>query len=103
MCVPYVHYAKKIGAGDHVVVERADGNGQYEVTVKEVIIRDGRVWLTPHSSNPAYKPIELLKTDGAAEYYGTPELKITGIVLKAVIDHTPPQTGEDRALLPIAL
>lgn len=103
MCVPYVHYAKKIGAGDHVVVERADGNGQYEVTVKEIAIKDGRVWLTPHSSNPAYKPIELLRTDGAAEYYGTSDLKITGVVLKAVIDHVPPQAEENRPLLPVAL
>jgi SOS-response transcriptional repressor LexA len=103
MCVPYEQYARELGSGDHVVVERADGNGQYEITVKEIFVKDGHVWLMPHSGNPSYKPLQILKTDGAAGYYGTPELKITGVVLKAIIDHVPQQANENRPLLPKAL
>lgn len=101
--VPYAQFKSPVGHGDHVVVQRSDGNGQFEVTVKEVAIKDGQVWLEPHSGNKAYKSLELSKTDGSPDYYGTSTLKITGVVLKAVIDHAMPQTGKDRATLPESL
>lgn len=103
ICVPYAHYSDKIRNGAHVIVQRSDGNGQYETTVKQVRIQDGRIWLEPRSKNPAYQPLELLKTDGSPDYYGTPELKIAGVVLRAVIDQAPPQTSENSATLPASL
>lgn len=101
--VPYEHYAhkKKIGDGDHVVVQRDDGNGQCEITIKEIRLSDdGRIMLEPRSNNLDYKPIELLKTDGAANYYGTENLKITGVVLRAMIERTPPRVADAKRHLP---
>lgn len=103
MCVPYAHYNQEIRSGAHVIVQRSDGNGQYETTVKQVEIAGGHIWLKPCSKNPAYQPIELLKTDGDPLYYGTADLKITGVVLSAVIDQIPPQTTENCAALPASL
>src|SRR5690606_37576378 len=103
MCVPYAHYNDQVRSGAHVVVQRSDGNGQYETTVKQVEIAGGHIWLKPCSKNPAYKPLEMLKTDGSSDYYGTSDLKITGVVLSATIDQAPPQTTENSAALPVAL
>lgn len=104
VCVPYAQYKEPVRDGDYVVVQRADGNGQYETTVKQVSVQDGRVWLRPQTDNAAYKPIELTKTNGSGEYYGTQELGIVAVVLRAVIDLPPPQTArESRKTLPEAL
>ncbi|HRQ60015.1 MAG TPA: S24 family peptidase [Alphaproteobacteria bacterium] len=97
--VPYEHYKNQIGNGDHVVVQRDDGNGQFEVTVKEVSISDdGRIMLEPRSNNLDYKAIQLYKTDGAPTYYGTEDLKITGVVLNAMIERAPPAADKKRVL-----
>ncbi|MCB9990702.1 MAG: LexA family transcriptional regulator [Rhodospirillales bacterium] len=103
MCVPYAHYNEEVRNGAHVIVQRSDGNGQYETTVKQVQIEDGHIWLKPCSKNPAYKPIEMLRTDGSSDYYGTSDLKITGVVLNAIIDQTPPKTTENCTALPTTL
>lgn len=101
--VPYEHYRKEIGSGDHVIVHRNDGNGQFEITIKEVnISENGRILLEPRSSNLDYTPIELYKTDGAPTYYGTENLKITGVVLRAMIERAPPM-AEKKRLLPAHL
>lgn len=99
--VPYEHYKKKIGEGDHVIVQRDDGNGQLEITIKEVRITDDeRIMLEPRSNNLDYKAIELHKTDGAPTYYGTENLKITGVILRAMIERAPPQATEAKRHLP---
>lgn len=45
--------------GKRVVVIRRDENNQFEATVKELVERDGELWLIPRSSNPAHAPIRL--------------------------------------------
>ncbi len=96
---PYEHYKKPIVSGNHVIVQRADGNGQFETTIKEVNISDdGRILLEARSHNLDYGPIEMYKTDGAPAYYGTDSLKITGVVLRAVIERLPPAAGGKQAL-----
>lgn len=45
--------------GKRVVVIRRDENDQFEATVKELVERDGELWLIPRSSNPAHAPIRL--------------------------------------------
>lgn len=97
--VPYEHCKKEIGSGDHVIVQRADGNGQFETTIKAVNVSDeGRIFLEARSNNLDYTPIELYKTDGAPTYYGTESLKITGVVLNAVIERKPPAADTKRPL-----
>lgn len=97
--VPYEHCTKKICGGDHVIVQRSDGNGQFETTIKAVNISDdGRIFLEPRSKNPDYTPIELHKTDGAATYYGTEDIKITGVILNAMIERKPPAADNKRPL-----
>ncbi len=104
-CMPYVYYKDKIYDGEHVVVQRDDGNGQYETTIKQVSIKKNHIMLCPNSDNPAYKAIELLETDEAEEYYGTQGLKIVGVVLGAVtvIDMPTLKGTKDRKSLPISL
>lgn len=96
---PYEQYKKKIHDADHVIVERSDGNGQKEITVKELKIEDdGRVWLVPHSKNPQYKPIEISKLDSVKTYYGNDMLKITGVVVKVITDYKPQRSSKNISL-----
>lgn len=104
-CIPYVYYKDKIYDGEHVVVQRDDGNGQYETTIKQVSIKKNHIMLCPNSSNPAYKPIELSEADKTEEYYGTQGLRIVGVVLGAVtvIDTPSSKASKNRKSLPASL
>ena len=99
---PYSHYKKDITEGQHVVVERSDGAGNREISIKELRLSDdGKgVLLVSHSKNPDYQPVVLSQTDGAADYYGTQNLKITGIVLKVMRDYKPESTVKNARKLP---
>lgn len=103
---PYDRYSKPIAEGDHVVVERSDGAGNREISIKELkLSKDGRgVLLIPHSNNSDYTPWELTRTDGNDSYFGNDAMKITGVVLKVMMDYKPQQTSQKNARkLPKAL
>jgi SOS-response transcriptional repressor LexA len=70
------------GDGDIVLVQRMDGHGRFEATLKELVIRDdGSKWLWPRSTNPEFQaPISVGQRD--AEDY---DVQITGIVQGAFI------------------
>ena len=99
---PYSHYKNEIIEGTHVVVERSDGAGNREISIKEFRLSDKNdaVLLISHSKNPDYEPVVINHTDGAAEYYGTNSLKITGVVLKVLRDYKPPMPPKNARKLP---
>lgn len=65
--------------GKRVVVIRRDTDDQYEATVKELVERDGDLWLVPRSSNPAHRPFKL----GDPEP-GIIETRIAAVVVASV-------------------
>lgn len=72
ICVSVIHLTKPIPPGKRVVVEREDGNGLIEATVKEYAVDDeGRHWLLPRSSKPEFQ--QPIKVDENA--------KITALVI----------------------
>lgn len=99
---PYSHYKKDITEGDHVVVERSDGAGNRETSIKEMRLsdKDNAVLLVSHTSNKDYEPVVLTQTDGSGEYYGTASLKITGVVLKVLRDYKPETKVKNARKLP---
>ena len=85
ICSPYRNYEKRIGDGDHVIVERISCDGLHEATVKELKISDdGRIWLLPQSNNPEHAPLELKRTDSYDDYMGEECSRITGIVVGSI-------------------
>jgi len=51
--------------GQYVVVQRSNELGQVEMTCKQYIVQDGRKWLVPRSTDPAYQaPIDATAADG---------------------------------------
>lgn len=49
----------EIVPGKRVIALRTDEQGMVEATVKELVESDGKFWLVPKSSNPAYQPWQL--------------------------------------------
>lgn len=49
--------------GKRVIVARRDIEGRYETTCKELVEKDGELWLVPRSRNPAHAPIRVQDCD----------------------------------------
>lgn len=83
VCVPYLDYGGTLQDGDHVIVERWQGDS-VEATVKELRqAQDGTIWLWPRSDHPEHQsPIALPRNgDDHPEYDGSSEIRITAIVV----------------------
>ncbi|MFS0736961.1 XRE family transcriptional regulator [Sphingomonas sp. 1P06PA] len=65
--------------GKRVVVVRMNDDGEYEATIKELVEKDGELWLVPRSSNPAHVPFRL--SDRAP---GIIETRIAAVVVSSV-------------------
>ena len=66
ICVALDDLGRGARSGERVVCQRQRGSGEYEITVKEYVVRGGRHWLIPHSTDPRYQsPIELAPGDHA--------------------------------------
>lgn len=103
VCVPYSDVADKkseFKSGRHVVVCKRGPEDQYEITIKELSISGGEIFLMPKSANDTHCSYELRGKDGADSYYGTPDLKIIGLVVRAVVDQPVPQAAAGAESLP---
>lgn len=69
----------EIAPGKRVVVIRTNDHGECEATVKELVEKDGDLWLVPRSHNPAYSPIKL-----SDEEPGIVETRIAAVVVASV-------------------
>lgn len=66
ICVSLDDLGRSARSGERVVCQRRRGRGEYEITVKEYVVRNGSRWLVPHSTDPRYQsPIELHPGDHA--------------------------------------
>ncbi|MDH3233689.1 MAG: XRE family transcriptional regulator [Alphaproteobacteria bacterium] len=62
ICVRYSDIGREPRTKERVVVQRNNGQGMIEATVKEFVIDDdGAVWLWPRSSHPEFQQPYLLK------------------------------------------
>jgi hypothetical protein len=83
-----------------VVVCKRGPQDQYEITVKELVIDQGNIFLMPKSANDSHGAYELKQKDDSSSYYGTHDLKIIGLVVRAVIDQPVPAPRNDAESLP---
>lgn len=65
--------------GKRVVVVRTNYHGEVEATVKELLEREGELWLMPDSYNPAHRPIKLSEPEP-----GVRETRIVAVVVASV-------------------
>ena len=65
--------------GKRVVVIRTNDLGMCEATVKELVEREGELWLVPRSNNPAHAPFKLNGPDGDIV-----ETRIAAVVVASV-------------------
>ena len=65
--------------GKRVVVIRTNDMGMSEATVKELVEREGELWLVPRSNNPAHAPFRLKGQDGDIV-----ETRIAAVVVSSV-------------------
>lgn len=65
--------------GKRVVVIRINTEGMFEATVKELVEREGELWLVPRSHNPAHSPFKLNGPDGDIV-----ETRIAAVVVSSV-------------------
>lgn len=65
--------------GKRVIVVRMNDDHEYEATVKELVERDGDLWLVPRSSNPEHLPYRL-----ASRQPGILETRIAAVVVASV-------------------
>ncbi len=66
ICISLDDLGRTAKSGERVVCQRRRGRGEYEITVKEYLVRDGSHWLVPHSTDPRYQsPIKLDARDNA--------------------------------------
>ena len=64
ICVAFGDLGRSAKSGERVVCQRRRGRGEYEMTVKEYIVRDGQHWLVPRSTNPNFQsPVALELSD----------------------------------------
>ena len=68
ICVRYSDIGREPRSKERVVVQRLNGQGMIEATVKEFVTDDdGAVWLWPRSSHPEFQQPFLLKQRADAE------------------------------------
>lgn len=65
--------------GKRVVVVRTNALGMCEATVKELVEREGELWLVPKSNNPSHAPFKLDARDGDIM-----ETRIAAVVVSSV-------------------
>lgn len=65
--------------GKRVVVIRENEDGEFEATVKELVLQDGELWLVPRSHNPAHRPWKLNEPEP-----GIVETRIAAVVVASV-------------------
>lgn len=59
-CVSIIGWSDEIESGKRVIAVRKSTSGEYETTVKEYRRADGKHWLIPRSTNPAFQtPIDM--------------------------------------------
>lgn len=62
VCVPTIHLNRELRAGERVVVERKNRNGEVEMTVKEYAVDGTRKWLVARSTKPEFRgAVEMVK------------------------------------------
>ena len=90
LCVDIIEYHDKgfaLEDGQFVIVQRRNGNGMFEASVKQLEIVDDRYWLWPRSHDPEFQqPLELPNpTDSSfsEQQVGVEdgEVKVTGVVV----------------------
>lgn len=83
ICVPMYSYNYPIETGDHLIIRRWNECGQVEATVKELLVGpDGRRWLCPKSTDPAWTPILVPETPhGFSETGNESRLEVSAIVV----------------------
>lgn len=65
--------------GKRVVVIRMNEEGMHEATIKQLVERDGDLWLVPRSSNPSHMPFKLNGPEA-----GIVETRIAAVVVASV-------------------
>lgn len=86
VCEPVSEYRGDLRNGLDVVVQRRSrDSASAEVTLKEVVIRNGELWLVPRSDNPAHQPIMLRNNiDQHFDDGGDPPVSVTAVVTYSV-------------------
>lgn len=80
ICVPTIETGIQPKAGSHVLVQRRDRTGLFEVTIKELVIDgDNRPWLWPRSNDPQFQAPLSLPTP--AEHDDNDDVVMSGLVI----------------------
>ena len=100
-CLPYAEAKKEdIRSGAHVVVCRSGPEDQCELTIKELLVKDGEIFLLPKSADDSHATYQITRKDNNPSYYGTKDLKIIGVVVRAVVDQVAPPAKANAEALP---
>ena len=75
ICIALADLGRTAKSGERVICQRRRHRDEFEITVKEYVIRDGSHWLVPHSTDPRFQsPIALDPRD-------VEELSIAALVI----------------------
>ena len=55
ICVALADPGRTAKSGERIICQRRRGRGEFEITVKEYVVRDDNHWLVPHSTDPRYQ------------------------------------------------
>ena len=55
ICVALADLGRTAKSGERIICQRRRGRGEFEITVKEYVVRDDNHWLVPHSTDPRYQ------------------------------------------------
>lgn len=84
ICVPTPDYHGELRSEMFVVVVRTNGTGEYESTVKQLMISDGKAWLWPRSSDPEHQaPISIPWPPSPDHINQDDEISIRAVVVGA--------------------
>jgi len=88
VCQHFLHYTGPFWDGMFVIVEHIQGD-EFEATVKELWVNNGRYWLRPRSNNPAFQStMEVPPPETWAEW-DSEEYRISAVVVKSIQNHLP--------------
>lgn len=60
ICIAFADLGRDPRTGERVICRRRRPGGEYEITVKEYVVRDGAHWLLPKSTDPEFQsPVKL--------------------------------------------
>ncbi len=75
--------------GEHVVIERRDGvTDDFEATLKEFRVADGKAWLWPRSYDPAHQQpvqVSLPSMDGEVDFGDGEEVRVVALAIQALV------------------